>query len=223
MALFRGALPRNIRFHQRRAQAAAARMRVPLLRKLRTRVAHEVFSRDWPVARSIARKHLHFGLPQARRRAMSLSHVGHVERARWRRSSHSPSRHREFHLSAPSSAGSNTLCALISPGRRTLSTRQSSNPRVARSRRGQLLALVPTVAGVAAAVIAVVADGTARMGFGAAAFVLLVTGAYSYASAWVETGNRGLVSLDDSAPEPQLPQSPVTLIHDPDRPPRKAD
>jgi hypothetical protein len=70
------------------------------------------------------------------------------------------------------------------------------------------------------ACLAVALGDSARIGFGAAALVFLVTAAYAAGTVWLET--REFPPLDIEAPPPTLPplpQSPVTEIYDPPSPP----
>ena len=75
------------------------------------------------------------------------------------------------------------------------------------------------IAGFLCGIVALVAEGEARTGFGAASLVLLLTAVFCVSAAWFESPSGEATDIDAPPPVVSLPQSPVTQIYDPPVPP----
>jgi hypothetical protein len=90
------------------------------------------------------------------------------------------------------------------------------------SRRAWVLTLLAAVAGIASGIVAIVLDGAPRASFAAASIVCLATMAYCAATVWLETSHNPPIDLEAPLPEPPVPQSQVTLVYDPSKPPNNS-
>ena len=86
------------------------------------------------------------------------------------------------------------------------------------TKRAWLLVAVATVACVVLAIVAVILTGTHRLMFGGASLVFLVLAITSAGIVATETSSKPRFDLEAPEPPAPLPQSPVTLIHDPGEP-----
>lgn len=85
--------------------------------------------------------------------------------------------------------------------------------------RARNLILVLVGAGLFCGIVAFVADGGIRAGFGGAALVLILTAAYCGVTAWSSSVVDGITDVDEPTPAVQLPQSPASQTYDPPVPP----
>ena len=92
-------------------------------------------------------------------------------------------------------------------------------PRFAAGRRAWLLTLFAALDGVACVAVTIFAHGDARVAWGAASVVLLTTAAYCALATLAETRDPPPLDIEAPPPATPLPQSPVTLVHNPDVPP----
>jgi hypothetical protein len=86
-------------------------------------------------------------------------------------------------------------------------------------RRAWALTLAAATGGTACLVVAIFAHGDARIAWIAVSAVLLITAAYCAVGTSLETHGTRPLDPDEPPPVTPLPQSPVTLIHNPDVPP----
>jgi hypothetical protein len=88
--------------------------------------------------------------------------------------------------------------------------------------RAWRLSMLAAFAGIAAAGLAVIVDGTSRAVFASAAIILLITAFFCVGVTSLESHSGPPFDPDEPPAEPPVPQSQVTLIHDPKEAPNKA-
>ena|SRR5688572_20274208 len=88
--------------------------------------------------------------------------------------------------------------------------------------RPRTLTFLAAAASIVCGAIAIVGEGSWRLAFGAAAIVLAATAAFCASAAWFDSFGAPDVDFEAPPPEPAVPQSEVTLIHDPGVPPNNA-
>jgi len=81
--------------------------------------------------------------------------------------------------------------------------------------RARRLVVVLSAVGFLCGIVALIAEGGNRTGFGAAALVLLITASYCVFAPWFESPADDICDMDEPPPAVPLPQSPVTQIYDP--------
>ena len=88
--------------------------------------------------------------------------------------------------------------------------------------RAWRLSLLAAAAGTAAAGLAIIWDGAPRALLAGAAVVLLITAFFCFGVTSLESHSGPAFDPDEPRPEPPVPQSQVTLVHNPQAMPNNA-
>jgi hypothetical protein len=88
--------------------------------------------------------------------------------------------------------------------------------------RAWRLSLLAAIAGITAAGVATVLDGTTRAVLAGAAIILLATAFFCLGATSLEAHSGPPFDPDEPSEEPPAPQSQVTLVYDPKEKPNKA-
>jgi len=103
-------------------------------------------------------------------------------------------------------------------------TRTQTDSRAGRNvpARAWRLSLLAAAAGIAAAGLAFFWDGAPRALFAGAAAVLLITAFFCFGVTSLESHSGPAIDPDEPRTEPPVPQSQVTLVHNPREMPNNA-
>jgi hypothetical protein len=88
--------------------------------------------------------------------------------------------------------------------------------------RAWRLSLLAAIAGISAAGVAIILDGTPRAVLAGAAIVLVATAFFCLGTTSLHAHSGPPFDPDEPREEPPVPQSQVTLVHDPKEKPNKA-
>lgn len=99
-----------------------------------------------------------------------------------------------------------------------------ANPRTGHKvpARAWRLSLLVAIAGITAAGVAIILDGTPRTVFAGAAIILLATAFFCFGATSLEAHSGPPFDPDEPFEEPPVPQSQVTLLHDSEERPNNA-